>query len=136
MTEQLRTTMFLQDNTRFRKQYETDRLILKILDEPAADEVLNFLNRGANVFEEYESDKSSDYYTSKTQRRLLHMEYNMAKQRSGVRFWIYRKENPHEIIGTVSFSFYKTAPFQSIMIGYKLLPEHWHMGYATEAIKA
>jgi ribosomal-protein-alanine N-acetyltransferase len=128
--------MIAKREERFRKFYTTDRLYLKILDENSAPEVLAFLNKGASTFDTYESKKPADFYTSTTQRKLLHAEYHMASQKSGVRFWICRKEVPDEIIGTISFSFYKTAPFQTIMVGYKLLPEYWHKGYAMEALRA
>ncbi|MCR4956933.1 MAG: GNAT family N-acetyltransferase [Lachnospiraceae bacterium] len=121
---------------RFRKSYTTERLSLRVLDESHCDDVLTFLNRGASVFDQYESNKASDFYTHSVQRKLLKIEYNLALQKNGIRFWIYRKEDPGEIIGTVSFSFYRAAPFKSIMIGYKILPDYWHQGYGTEAVKA
>ncbi|SFQ48297.1 ribosomal-protein-alanine N-acetyltransferase [Lachnospiraceae bacterium XBB1006] len=128
--------MIAKREERFRKFYTTDRLYLKILDESDAPAVLAFLNAGANTFDTYESKKPADFYTTTTQRRLLHAEFHMASQKSGVRFWICRKDTPKEIIGTISFSFYKTAPFQTIMVGYKLLPDYWHQGYASEALTA
>ena len=127
--------MIFTDN-RFRSSYRTDRLILKILDERSVDAVLEFLNKGAPEFDRYESAKPADFYTHSTQRKILRAEYDMALQKNGVRFWIYEKDRPNDIIGTVSFSFYKTAPFNSIMVGYKLLPEYWHKGYGTESVKA
>ena len=122
--------------SRFRRIYYTDRLILKILEDSYVDEVLSFLNKGAHIFDTYESKKPSDFYTHSMQKKLLRAEFLMANQKNGVRFWIYHKDNPHEIIGTISYSFYKTAPFNSIMVGYKLLPEFWNCGYGTEAVKA
>lgn len=128
--------MNMRQEDRFCQSYTTERLCLKILDESGASEVLAFLNRGAEAFERVESRKPADFYTHATQRKLLHAEYHMATQKNGVRFWIYEKNVPQKIIGTISFSFYKVAPFHTIMVGYKLLPEYWHKGYATEALKA
>ena len=127
--------MIFTDN-RFRSSYRTDRLILKILDERSVDAVLEFLNKGAPEFDRYERSKPADFYTHSTQRKILHAEYDMALQKNGVRFWVSLKDRPEKLIGTVSFSFYKTAPFHSIMVGYKLLPEYWHKGYGTESVKA
>lgn len=128
--------MMIYHDTKFRRIYETDRLIIRILDETSVNDVLTFLNKGASTFEPYESAKSSDFYTTATQRAFLKAEYNMALKKSSVRFWIHRKERSREIIGTVSFCFYKVSPFNSIMVGYKFLPEYWHQGYAMEAVSA
>ena len=128
--------MSMRQEERFCKSYITERLCLKILDEGGASDVLTFLNRGAETFERVESKKPADFYTYATQRKLLNAEYHLATQKNGVRFWIYKKDVPKEIIGTISFSFYRVAPFHTIMVGYKLLPEYWHQGYATEALGA
>lgn len=124
------------DNTKFHQQYETERLILKILDERYAGEVLEFLNEGASAFDEFESEKPSDFYTTSYQQRVLKMEYNLALNKTAVRFYVFKKEDPYRIIGTVSFSFVRQAPFHSAMIGYKFLPSEWHKGYALESLSA
>ncbi|MBO4213805.1 MAG: GNAT family N-acetyltransferase [Lachnospiraceae bacterium] len=124
------------DNTKFHQQYESERLILKILDERYANEVLEFLNEGASAFDEFESEKPSDFYTTSYQQRVLKMEYNLALNKSAVRFYVFKKEDPYRIIGTVSFSFVRQAPFHSAMIGYKFLPSEWHKGYALESLSA
>ena len=121
---------------RFMREYETERLFLRVLDERYASDVLEFLNEGAETFDEYESEKSAEYYTTSFQQRVLKMEYNMAMQKVAVRFYVFKKEDPYKIIGTVSFSFVRQSPFFSCMLGYKLLPGEWHKGYASEAIKA
>ncbi len=126
----------IHEERRFRRSYNTERLVLRILDDSNTDEVLSFLNQGASIFEEYESKKPADFYTHSMQRRLLRAEYNMALQKTGVRLWIAKKDNPAVLIGTISFSFFKTAPFNSIMIGYKLLPDYWHQGFGQEAVSA
>ena len=118
----------------FRRSYETERLIIKILDESYVDDVLSFINTGASCFDQYESEKSADFYTRATQKQILRLEYNMAMQKTGVRFYVFLKDNPRTIIGTISYSFYKSTPFKSIMLGYKFLPDYWHMGYASESI--
>lgn len=124
------------DNTKFHQQYESERLILKILDERYANEVLEFLNEGASAFDEFESEKPSDFYTTSYQQRVLKMEYNLALNKTAVRFYVFKKEDPYRIIGTVSFSFVRQAPFHSAMIGYKFLPSEWHKGYALESLSA
>ena len=119
----------------FLKRYETERLYLRIVDETYTDAILTFLNQGAGIFDEYEAEKPSDYYTRATQQRILLTEQEMASQKTGVRFYVFKKDNPKVIIGTVSVFSIFHKPSEYANLGYKFLPEHWHQGYATEALK-
>lgn len=115
-------------------EYETPRLILKILQKDSANMVLDFLTEGALIFEASEPPKHEEFYTQSYQRLILEYEQNMLKEKSSLRFWIFEKANLRKPIGTVVFSYVKNAPFHSCMIGYKLLPNYWKNGYAQEAI--
>lgn len=101
-----------------------------------ARKVLDFLREGASTFEASETPKHENFYTLSYQRTLLNYECKLLKDRVGVRYWLSLKDNPSKIIGTVSFSYCRKDPFYSCQIGYKLLPEYWHQGLATEAISS
>lgn len=116
-------------------EYETNRLNLRILQKDSAAQVLDFLLSGSAIFESSEPPKHEEFYTLSYQRLVLEYEHNMLKEKNCIRFWIFEKKNSKKIIGTVVFSYVKKAPFYSCMIGYKLLPEYWHMGYALEALQ-
>ena len=55
---------------------ETDRLILRILDSSDAYIVTEFLKRGKDLFEKYESQKTNTYYTEIYQRNVLQAEHS------------------------------------------------------------
>lgn len=115
---------------------KTDRLILKILDDSDATKVTEFLKRGRDLFEQYESLKNATYYTEMYQKNVLSAEYNGMLTKKYLRYYVFKKNNPKLIIGTVSFGNVSDAPYNSSTIGYKFDPFFHNQGYATEAVTA
>lgn len=115
-------------------KYETDRLVLKILPDTAAEQVLQFYLDNREVFEQYETDRSQNFYTYEHHKTMLHCEYNFAVKQSAVRFWVYEKTNPQRIIGTVSLQDIRRGCYQSCGLGYKFDQRIWRRGYAKESI--
>lgn len=115
--------------------YETNRLILKILDGNHAEDVLRFYLSNCEIFERYEAARPENFYTESYQRRVLNYEYNMSVRQTGVRFWVYEKTDPAHVIGTVCFRDITRMVYQSCEIGYKFDEYFWHKGYASEALR-
>lgn len=113
---------------------ETDRLILKALDENDWCKVLSFLEKGRHIFEQYEARKAPMHYTEIYQRGILRQEYNATKSGMYVRYYVFLKEMPNIVIGTVSCGSITSEPFNCGTIGYKFDEDYWHRGYAREAI--
>lgn len=115
-------------------EYETPRLLLKVLRADCAPQVLDFYNRDKELFEMYEIDRVPDFYTVKHLQKVLRYEYNMAVKSQLFRFYVFKKENPCRIIGTVCIHNISPAFYGSCEIGYKFSSEFHHIGYATEAV--
>lgn len=118
-------------------KYETERLYLKILNPSYenAREVLDFYNRNKEIFEEYEAARPANFYTINYQKSLLASEYNLAVQMKSIRFWIYEKQNPCHIVGTICFYNIIHSVYERCETGYKFDECYWHMGYAKEAME-
>lgn len=114
--------------------YETDRLLLKVLDGSSAHDVLHFYNSNREIFERYEALRPDNFYTPAYQRRALNYEFNSFIKQSAVRFWVYSKENPTHVIGTVCFRNIVRTVYQRGEVGYKFDQRYWHFGYAQEAL--
>ena len=114
--------------------YETERLALRLLREDYAEPALYFYEKNREVFEAWEPDRPMFFYTRKFQASLLRAEFQMALKGNALRFWIFEKGNPWDIIGTVSFQNIIRSVYQTCQIGYKLDEDFWHRGYAREAI--
>ncbi len=115
-------------------QYETSRLILKVLTPDYAQTVLNFYLQDKDLFEQYEADRPVGFYTVSFQRNTLQAEYSLAMKFSAVRFYVFLKESPSTVIGTVCL-YNISNSFARCEIGYKFSSAYHHHGYAVEAVE-
>ena len=81
--------------------YDTDRLILKILDSSYAEDILRFYLENREHFEHCEALRPENFYTEDFQRRVLNQELRLCIKQKGIRFWIYEKTDPNHVIDTV-----------------------------------
>ena len=126
--------MTQNSSSHFSMEYQTERLILKVLTPDYAKEVCNFLLENSSVFEKYEPTLPANYYTPDYQSLILSCEMKLALKSSQIRYYIFEKSNPDKIIGTVCLHDIKQAAYSCCEIGYKFDQSHWHKGYATEAV--
>jgi [ribosomal protein S5]-alanine N-acetyltransferase len=114
--------------------YETDRLVLKGLNKDAASMVLHFYEDNKSEFEPWEPKRSSNFYTLSYQKASLAAEQNQMTEGKLLRYWVFLKDHPEDIIGTVCFQNFLREPYQSCILGYKFSHFYWHQGYALESI--
>jgi [ribosomal protein S5]-alanine N-acetyltransferase len=113
----------------------SSRLQLKIIDESYADKVLDFVIRNKEFLKEWEPLRNPNYYYLETQRRLL-MEDRFGMERGNLlKTWIFVRDNPDQIIGSVSLSNMVRGAFQSCHLGYRIDQFEQSKGYMTEAIE-
>lgn len=115
-----------------KERYETDRLILKILDETDAGELLRFLSENKETFEQYEANRAPGFYSYAYQLRVALAERKLFNEARGMRYWIYKKTEPALMIGSVNIA-HINDPEKPCSIGYKLAPEFQGHGFAYEA---
>lgn len=117
------------------KTYETDRLILKALNENSSSLVLSFYEDNKEVFEPWEPLRSNNFYTLSYHKASLTAEYNQMAEGKLIRYWIFIKNHPEEIIGSVCFQNHLKEPYHSCSLGYKIGLRHQHQGFALESIQ-
>lgn len=115
-------------------QYETQRLILKVLGPDYSSDVLRFYKNDQELFEQFEADRSPNFYTEAHQRTILQLEYGLTLKLSQVRFYVFLKDDPEKIIGTVCLYDISNS-YSRADIGYKFASQFHHKGYATEAVE-
>lgn len=115
---------------------KTDRLLLTTLSQNYSDKVLAFYIKNKNHFEPWEPDRNANFYSLPFQRLSLTMEQQLLQKNKLLRLWVFKKENPAKIIGSVNFYNITYEPFFNCQLGYKLDYDYTGMGYAFESVSA
>lgn len=114
--------------------YQTKRLNLDILTPSAARQVLKFQLHNQHLFEIFEPTRPENFYTPSHQQALLKYELKLAMKLSTIRFYVFKKEEPSQIIGTVCLHDICRMPYSCCEIGYKFDSSFHGQGYAKEAV--
>lgn len=115
--------------------YETKRLILQVLSPDYCHSVLHFYQSNQSFFQPYDASYPHNYFTPDYQRSSLTYEYYAFMEEKSVRYYIFRKEDPDTIIGTISFNNILYSYQQKATIGYKFDHHQQHNGYALESLQ-
>lgn len=115
--------------------YETERLVLKVLDKTRADFTLDYFLRNRDFLEEWDAVRCEDFYTKEYQEELLEKEFGNIKNGNSLSLWIFKKDDESRVIGYVAFSNIVRGVFLSCYLGYKLDEDEINKGYITEAIQ-
>ena len=113
--------------------YETERLTLKIIDKLYAKLVLDYYSRNKEFLKEWESLRSEEFYTLEFQENLLENDLVSFINSTSLRFWIFKKDDSNQIIGSIAFNNIVGGDFSSCHLGYKLDKCEVNKGYITEA---
>lgn len=114
---------------------ETQRLILKTLEEQRAALVLDYFLGNREFLEEWEPERGEEFYTEEFQREELLREQAEMEAGRMLRLWIF-KAGEDRIIGSVNFGGIVRGAFLSCFLGYRLDKDETEKGYITEAIRA
>ncbi len=114
--------------------YETQRTIIQTINKNYAPKVLSFYEDNKSNFEPWEPQREDNFYTLPYQRASLTIESNLMSEGRLSRFWVFTKEKPDEIIGSICFQNILREPYRSCSLGYKFSHRYLHLGYAYESL--
>ena len=115
--------------------YTTERIILKVLDHSSAQSVLDYYLRNRSFLEEWEPVRSEEFYTLAYHEVQLEKDQTLMENKSGLRLWMFKKNEENKIIGSIGFNNIVWGAFLSCHLGYKLDKDEINRGYMTEAIE-
>ena len=123
-------------SVQFTTRYETERLIITTARENYAMRLAKYYDKNRTWFEPFEVPKKESYYTAEYQLSSMQFEIREMEKNNAMYYYVFRKEEPGHIIGTISYSRIRPLPYQSTIFGYDFDHDNWGRGYATEACNA
>lgn len=117
-----------------KKEYRTDRLILRVSKLVTPMQTLDYYLRNEAFFTPLDPRRPANFHTISYQRMMLAADEEERQYGNALKFWVFTKENPEQIIGMVSFSNIMGGSVCSAFLAYKLDKDHLNKGYITEAI--
>lgn len=118
-----------------KKSYETERLVLKVLNKAYAEIVLDYFQRNKTFLEEWEVIRDNEFYTIEFQESQLEKELSLIENGSMFKLWIFKKGDGDKVIGSIAFNNIVRGAFLSCHLGYRLDKDEINKGYMTEAIQ-
>ncbi len=115
---------------------ETKRLILRPASVTLSRAALAFYRRNLADLQPVEPTHGPDFLTLGTQMDMMRHDARMARRLEGVRYWMFRKENPKTAVGCVCLNSVVYGAFRSGVLAYKVDKDLRRQGLAREALLA
>ena len=114
---------------------ETERLVMQVLPAYYNHQVLQFFMENKEHLEPWEAQRDKNFYTANYQRALLEAEYIQMVLKKMWRYYLFLKENPDCIIGSVCANNIRYGAFENCSIGYKIHKQYCKQGYGKESVE-
>lgn len=115
-------------------KYETQHLILRVCTRREASMVLDFYKRNFEDFAKYEPLSYPQATQLRFHEEILQYEYDSFLKGRNLRFYLFEKNNPLRIIGTLSYRNITGSYYSCCQLGYKMDGGYRRKGYMHEAI--
>lgn len=117
-------------------ELETQRLLLRPAHPRLARAAAAYYARNEAFLQIFEPTHHPNFATVSYQKTLMRQDRQAAKENRGLRYWIFRKEDPETAIGCAALNNIVLGAFRSCTLAYKMDKELLRQGYASEAVLA
>ena len=117
-------------------QLHTSRLILRPAHPRLAKAAADYYARNREFLTPFEPSFPEGFCTAGYQKALMRQDCRAAKENRGLRYWVFRKDDPDTAIGCVALNNIILGAFRSCFLAYKMDKDLLRQGYASEAVLA
>lgn len=115
---------------------ETERLYLCPAHPRLARASADFYRKNRDFLQPFEPKYDPGFDTLSYQRALQRQDLIQSRLGNGLRFWLFRKEEPGVAIGCVALNSIVYGALRSANLAYKIDRDLLRQGYAAEALEA
>lgn len=113
----------------------TERLTLRMADAGDIPAILRYFNDNRAFLEPWEPRKNERFYTDEFWNEQVRRNQEQYQAGTALRLFIFTRDEPGEVIGTVNFTEIVRLAFQACYLGYSLCESHEGQGYMREALR-
>lgn len=116
-------------------QLESARILLRLANQEDGSAIVDYYSKNRLHLAPFEPTKPSYFYTKTYWYEEIKNRLNEFRDDVSLKLFLFKKENPKAIIGTINFSNFIRGTFQACTLGYGLAEAEQGKGYMTEALK-
>lgn len=114
---------------------ETARTILRMANRDDVSAIVHYYTENQVHLAPFEPKRGEDFYKHSYWYREVNVRVAAFKSDSSLKLFIFSRENPKAIAGSINFANFIRGTFQSCTLGYSIAAAYQGKGYMTEALK-
>ncbi|MGF1487089.1 MAG: ribosomal protein S5-alanine N-acetyltransferase [Prochloraceae cyanobacterium] len=113
---------------------ETERIMLRLANYKDIGIIIRYYQENSLFLAPVEPKKSDFFYTKNFWYNEIEARLNEYYADRSLKLFLFKQEQPNEIIGVLNFSNFIRGAFQSCNLGYSLAEKEQGKGYMSEAL--
>lgn len=116
---------------------ESERLILKVLDDSHSEKVLEYFLRNRDFLNKWEPIREDEFYTIENHKRQLQNELEKIQEGRLFKVWVFEKHDKdfNNVLGSIALNEIVRGCFHSCFLGYRMDNSKVNKGYITEGVR-
>lgn len=114
---------------------KSPRLVMRHGQPKDIPTILAYYQNNKDHLAPFEPLKPSSFYTRTHWNQEIETRLLDTQAERSLKLFIFLKDSPSELVGTLNFGNFIRGVFQSCTVGYSLAAEHQGKGYMTEALQ-
>ncbi|BCX09369.1 alanine acetyltransferase [Fischerella major NIES-592] len=114
----------------------TQRLLLRMATQEDIPEIIQYFTENKTYFTPFYPRWADSFFTEEYWQLQLELNFHEFRNDLSLRLFLFLRDNPRKIIGTINFSNFVRGVAQYCNLGYGLAEAEQGKGYMTEALQA